>query len=237
MADDLIDDVEGGEDLDNTEAAKIYDLDVEKPPVKTLFKKILLGTHAQYRMDLRGISVPEVRAALATFNKAYLDGKSRNDPIYRRWADALRADTGITWTDPRLGLTIVFAAGGRDPMSTAKIITTYRDGGDRPSSVRVARRWQASLITPGYKTLVTLKSELNLPLDTDREPDVAAPAGSAMPGGSGRDIPRMEYNGPDSGSDLQPRTLAVPGEQYGHPTKFDYNTPTRRSFTGGLIPC
>lgn len=147
LAENLIDDVGDGDDLDNAEAAKIYDLYVEKPPAKTLFKKILLGTHAQYRMDLRGITVPEVRAALAAFNKAYLDGKSRNDPTYRRWADALRADTGITWTDPRFGLVVVFAAGGREPMSIAKIITTYRDGGDRPSSIRVARMWQAATQT------------------------------------------------------------------------------------------
>ncbi len=88
-------------------------------------------------------------------------------------------------------------------------------------------------VNPGVKTFVSPKSELNLPTDTDREPDSAAPLpGSASPGGAGRDIPSVSYNTPDSGSNIGPRTSGLPGDEYGSPTKFDYGTPTRRSMTG-----
>ena len=75
------------------------------------------------------------------------------------------------------------------------------------------------------------KSQKDLPTDIDREQEVVLPPGSATPGGAGRDIAQFSYNGPDSGSDIKPRTLGLPGEQYGHPSKDDYNTVTRRSMT------
>ena len=86
--------------------------------------------------------------------------------------------------------------------------------------------------TPGVQTVVTDKSEKNLPTGIDREKEQALPLpGSATPGGEGRDIPRFVNNTPDNGIDERPRTLGEPGEDYGHPTKYDYNTVTRRSMT------
>jgi hypothetical protein len=104
----------------------------------------------------------------------------------------------------------------------------------KPSAAEVVRKWIASLVTPGVQTFVSPKSNNNLPNDIDREPDSAAPPGSAVPGGSGRDIARFEFNSPDSDRNLQPRTVGVPGDEVGHPTKFDYNMPTRRSMTGRM---
>lgn len=123
----LTEKVSDGEDLSNPEAARIYDVDVEQPPAKTRFKKILIGPHAQYRMDLRGITVPEVRVALSSWNKAFNDGRSRNEPAARRWEEAIMRDESITWTDTKLNLTIAFAAGA-DRGTIAKIITVYRPG-------------------------------------------------------------------------------------------------------------
>ena len=103
------------------------------------------------------------------------------------------------------------------------------------SSARVAARYAELKIapTPGITTYVTDKSNENLPTDIDREQQVTLPLpGSATPGGEGRDIPQFVFNTPDYESNIQPRTLGIPGEQYGDPTKFDYNTPTRRSMTG-----
>lgn len=122
----LTEKVIGGEDLSNPEAAQVYDIDVENPPAKTRFKKILIGTHAQYRMDLRGITVPEVRVALSSWNKAFNDAKSRNDSDFRKWSELMMRDQSITWTDHKLGLTVAFACGGRG--DAAKIITVYRPG-------------------------------------------------------------------------------------------------------------
>ena len=103
------------------------------------------------------------------------------------------------------------------------------------SSARVASRYALKIApSPGITTYVSDKSNENLPTDVDREQQVNLPLpGSATPGGVGRDIPQFVFNTPALESDIQPRTLGIPGEQYGDPTKFDYNTPTRRSLTGG----
>lgn len=229
-AESMISDVSEGGDLTLTEASRVYGLGTEAPPVKTRFKKVLLSPHAQYRMDLRGITVPEVRLALKSFNKAFLDAKSRNDPTYRRWTTDMAHDTGIAWTDPQTGLTVVFAAGGDG--TVAKVITVYWPGHDELDGGSCPR--MASTVTPGVKTFVSPKSERNLPTDLDREHDSATTPSSAMPSG-GREIPRFEFNGPDSDSNVQPRSSGVPGDEYGHPTKFDYNMPTRRSMTAAVV--
>lgn len=95
---------------------------------------------------------------------------------------------------------------------------------------------------PGTKTLVRPDSQQNLPSDLDREKEVALPAESATPnspssgGGENTDdhggnIPRFVLNRPDNDIDKRPRTLPQPGADYGVPTKYDYNMPTRRSLT------
>lgn len=96
--------------------------------------------------------------------------------------------------------------------------------------------------TPGVQTFVRPDSQNNQPTTLDREKQVVLPPGSATPGGGGREIPQFSYNAPDSGSEIKPRTLGLPGEQYGHPSKDDYNTVTRRTMTadsrwpGGRYP-
>ena len=230
VVESLIRDVADGDDLTNPEASQVYGLDAEAPPAKTRFKKILISPHAQYRMDLRGITVPEIRLALKSFNKAFLDAKSRNDPTYRRWVTEMAHDTGIVWEYPQTGLTVVFAAGGDG--TVAKIITAYWPGHDELDGGRCSRK--ASVVIPGVRTFVSPKSERDLPTNLDREPDSATTPSTAMPGG-GRDIPRFEFNGPDSDSNVQPRSSGLPGDEYGHPTKFDYNMPTRRSMTAAVI--
>lgn len=87
----------------------------------------------------------------------------------------------------------------------------------------------------GVKTLVRDDSAKNLPTNLDRTPEQALPLpGSATPGGAGRDIPKFEYNTPNNDIDKRPRTLSVPGEEYGHPYKNDYNTVTRRTMTSAV---
>lgn len=95
-------------------------------------------------------------------------------------------------------------------------------------------------VKPGVKTLVSPKSEKDLPTDIDRVDQVSLPPGSAHPkspqipgggGGGGREIPNYVHNTPDNGISERPRTMAVPGEDYGHPTKFDYGYVTRRTMT------
>ncbi len=87
---------------------------------------------------------------------------------------------------------------------------------------------------PLSQVLVNEKSKKNLPTNSDRETQVVLPEGSATPGGAGRDIGKFEYNTPDADSDIKPRTLGIPGEQYGNPSNDTYNTVTRRTMTSFL---
>lgn len=124
----LIDDIEYGEDWTNPEAAQVYDIEFEQLPTGTRFKRLLIGPHGQYRMDLRGITVPQVRAALASFFRAYQAQKSQRTPLARRWEEDFARGVSITWSDPRLRLTLAFAVEGQD----VKLVTAYWDGEPHP---------------------------------------------------------------------------------------------------------
>lgn len=98
----------------------------------------------------------------------------------------------------------------------------------------------------GVKTVVTDKSVKGLPSDMSREQETNLPPGAATPktvrqpdtaDGNGRVLAENgpSYNTPgtnEPGPFEHPRTLGVPGEQEGSPTKFDYGMPTRRTMTG-----
>lgn len=128
MREKLIDDVESGEALSNPDASQVYALDVERMPEGTKFKRLLIGPHAQYRMDLRRVNVPAVRAALRSFFKAYNDAKSQKSLMARKWEEEFARSESITWTDKKLGLTIAFAIQGAD----VKLVTTYWEGESDP---------------------------------------------------------------------------------------------------------
>lgn len=105
-------------------------------------------------------------------------------------------------------------------------------------------RWQE---WPGYKTVVDQKSQLGIlpsqqesKTDTGqsrqdaqwpvapgkaREKERALPLPSDHSKKRDKEIGPTVYNKPRK---VPTRTKSVPGEQYGHPTKFDYNYPRRR---------
>lgn len=135
LREELVDDVEFGEDLSNPEAAQVYgpgmvERNVGTPLPFNLHKRRLhIGPHAQYRMDLRGVTIPQVRAALAAWSDAWAREKSQQSPVARRWEDDLARGEGIRYTDRRSGLTVVFALVGSDAI---KIVTAFWDGGSDP---------------------------------------------------------------------------------------------------------
>lgn len=126
LRDELIEDVERGLKLDNSAAAKVYDIEQERGGGR--FKKMSIVPHAQYRMDQRGVTVPEIRLALASFSKAWMDFRSRQDPRAKRWEEDMARGEPIRWVDPAIKLAVVFLA-IRD---TARIVTTYWEGQSDP---------------------------------------------------------------------------------------------------------
>jgi hypothetical protein len=120
----LIDKAEAGLDLYNSEAARVYKKHVERGAWK--YDRLVLGPHAQYRMDLRGITVPEVRAALKRFFRAWGDARSEGDSF---WDEAVARNQPIDWIDKRQRLQVSFVLRGRN---TIKVITVFRPGDPAP---------------------------------------------------------------------------------------------------------
>lgn len=121
----LVDKVEDGDSLTNPEAARAYSIETEKGPGGKL-KSFVLGPHAQYRMDLRGVTVPQIRAAFTSFLAMWNVERSRGGKVYdTKW------DRGeeFTWVDPRLGLLVGFTPHGKDQ---AKVMTVYWKGQSDP---------------------------------------------------------------------------------------------------------
>lgn len=124
LKEDIIDEVEDGKGLSNPEAGQVYSLEIEHGPPNTKIQKILFKSHAQYRMDLRGITVPAIRAALADFLKAYYKEKSEQSYVAQNYEESFMRGEPINWVARKLGLTIVFTFNGKE----ATIVTAYWTG-------------------------------------------------------------------------------------------------------------
>jgi hypothetical protein len=119
--------VEDGAKVENPEAAKIYTPDREHGVGQ--IEEIVISPHAQYRMDLRGISVPEVRAAIRTLFKALGDWKSQKHPMHQRVLDGWAKGENFEWVEPRMGLSVVVRPSGP---RTITLVTTYWKGEPDP---------------------------------------------------------------------------------------------------------
>ena len=126
----LVDEVEVGNSLSNAAANKIYDLESENGPAGTKFKKFFITPHAQYRMDLRGVNVSDLRLFFKRFQKAWSDSRSQQGAEAKRWEADMSWKVPINWTDSE-GLTVVFEVAGR----AARIITVYWRGVSDPRPV------------------------------------------------------------------------------------------------------
>jgi hypothetical protein len=119
--------VEKGKKVENPDAEKVYD--VERVPGVGQIEKIVLSPHAQYRMDLRGITVPAVRAAIKSLLKALNDWKSQKHPMLERVLSGWRQGTNFEWIDPKLGLAVVVRPSDAGAL---RLVTTYWKGEPDP---------------------------------------------------------------------------------------------------------
>jgi predicted GIY-YIG superfamily endonuclease len=119
----LINDVQEGQDLSNQEASKIYRL--EREPGVGAVSSIEITSHGQYRMDLRHITVDHVRGALASFLQNMDRLKAVNTKGHENMSKALDQGEEISWVDPRSKLKLVFKHTGSGKVV---LITTYWKG-------------------------------------------------------------------------------------------------------------
>lgn len=112
----LRDQVEEGRDLSNPAARNVYNPEKTKGAWKY---NMVITPHAQYRMDLRGITEPELRRVLDGAFKDINAERSRGDDTrYRK----LMSGRELEHYDPKLDIFIAFTARN----DNAVIITTYR---------------------------------------------------------------------------------------------------------------
>ncbi len=125
----LVEEVEHGQKVENPDAARVYSPRTEHGVGQ--IKQITLLPHAQYRMDLRGITVPQIRATLKSLVRQLGEWKAQKSPMYTQAMEAMTHGT-YTWTDPKLGLTVaVHATGG-----SYVLVTTYWKGESDPPAPR-----------------------------------------------------------------------------------------------------
>jgi hypothetical protein len=125
---DLIQDVEKGEDLSNPDAAKVYV--VGREPGVGPIKQVQITSHAQYRMDLRSIRVDDVRSCLADFLKQMEAWKAAQNKAFENMGSMLEDGHKIEWVDRKSKLKIVFQSIGN---GTVTLISTFWKGVPDPT--------------------------------------------------------------------------------------------------------
>ena len=226
-----MDQVEQGQDLTNQEASQVYDLEVE-PGAGGPFQKLVIGPHAQYRMDLRGITIPQVRAALKNFLKAYFNSKSQQGWEYDRWTRELERGEPVRWEDPRMALTVVFSSMGGGKI---KLVTTFwlqyeATPKVHPGQCAINARYSPPVgDISGWKTLAP--SDAAIPSSPTKDQALPSPPNSrSKPQG------KPSFNGPPGSDEAldgkslhkdRARTLGQEGED-SHPDPEPRTTPIRR---------
>lgn len=243
LQDHLTDEVEKGKSLSNPEAAKVYDLEVEKGP-RGPFKKLIIGPHTQYRMDLRGVQVPVVRGAIQDFLKHLMDWKSRQDWQYDHYNEMIARGEPIEWTYDRAKLFVVFARQGRDAL---KLVTTYWKGIKDPHGPGLGQ----CDVQGGYQPPIEDKSGWRTYV---KNPDGTQPGETSTgqypesvlpspPWKTEKDIGLTTYNVPGGSGESgdgktlhkdKVRTPGVPGDQSPPADQPARTSPKRRSIEGGV---
>jgi len=77
------------------------------------------------------VTVPEVRLALKTFQKAWNDERSRKSPMATRWEKDMAYGEPLLWTDPGIKVTVVFVVRG----DAVTLVTAYWEGQSDPKAV------------------------------------------------------------------------------------------------------
>lgn len=133
VRDELIEDVELGDEIDNAEANIIYDMESEKGA--GMFPKLQLTPHVQYRMDQRNITVVDLRIAFTEFSALYRRGAEFFNQTVKKQKLVNLKSQALTWREQMqrrkkilfvtsFRLAIVFVVQGK----TARLITAYWEG-------------------------------------------------------------------------------------------------------------
>lgn len=131
LRENLKEEVNEGKDLSNADASKVYPI-LREHGVDPI-KQVVITSHGQYRMDLRGITVEDVRSCIGSFLHQMGEWKSKGNPSYDRMLTSLDRGEKLEWVDRQSGLKIVLqpSHGG-----SVTLISAFWKGGHDPSPPR-----------------------------------------------------------------------------------------------------
>lgn len=157
----LVTKVEEGQALSNPEAAAVYDLDLEK--TRGLVTRLVVGPHTQYRMDLRGVTVRDLKEAVEELGRAYHSARKNGDERRLAPFQAFLEGGKLEYVTSQ-GLQVVLAPenGG------AHVVTTFWKGRPDPRptghcdpvTARVAERYARRTIQFDVRAVSLLGSKL-----------------------------------------------------------------------------
>ena len=127
LKDDLVEDVNTGEDLSNQAASKVYPI-LHEHGVGDI-KQVEITSHGQYRMDLRGITVDDVRHAIGSLLQQMDEWRVKKSPAYERMSAALDRGDKIEWVNPKSALKIVLSPIGE---GVVRLVSTFWKGVSDP---------------------------------------------------------------------------------------------------------
>jgi hypothetical protein len=129
---ELVEDIEKGKSLSNSDADKIYK--PKRVPAKKihLFRSIFLTSHAQYRMNLRGVTEMELQGAFNEFGRWFAARKQSDKikPKDQRLMSDLAYGEAVRFEANRIGLTVVFAVDSR--RKEARLVSCWWTGQENP---------------------------------------------------------------------------------------------------------
>lgn len=136
VKEELIIDIQKGKDLSNDDEKLLYQSKVI-PSRLALFKHLRLTSHVQFRMDQRGITVPEVESALAEFTKWYtyrVENKDKMSPQDKRLIQEISQGDSVRFDASKAGITIVFVVDAR--RKKARLVSTWWTNQPNPPKPR-----------------------------------------------------------------------------------------------------
>jgi hypothetical protein len=109
----LIQHIERGGEISNLEADAVYPR-IELPLKRVDFAdRLELTSHAQYRMNLRGVTIPDVQGALSNFGRWYAARKAQGTRSLKKDEVSLLTDLAsgspVRFDDTKTGVTLIFA--------------------------------------------------------------------------------------------------------------------------------
>lgn len=132
---ELKDEVYQGEDLDNEDAAKIYDYRTFRYN-HGLFDQVELSKHSKYRMDFRGVTEDDVQDAFGEFERWFQHRKRNMHDLsnadMQKLID-LRDGRTVKFEADKKGLTLIFKAVSRNKV---RLVSVWWTGHDDPSPPR-----------------------------------------------------------------------------------------------------